>query len=83
MIIFLHPVRINRNFGEARFGLARLYCILYCLNAVHIFTAHFSTINSIIILPHLSLSLEVVFSHNVFKPNVCSHLPSVSTPISS
>jgi hypothetical protein len=25
---FLHPVRINRNFGLARFGLARLYCIL-------------------------------------------------------
>jgi hypothetical protein len=24
---FLHPVRINRNFGLARFGLARLYCI--------------------------------------------------------
>jgi hypothetical protein len=26
MTIFLHLVRINRNFGLARFGLARLYC---------------------------------------------------------
>jgi hypothetical protein len=28
-LFFLHPVRINRNFGLTRFGLARLYCISF------------------------------------------------------
>jgi hypothetical protein len=77
---FLHPVRINRNFGLAMFGLTRLYCTLLCIvtsrsvrqpdvsllpmQSVRALTAFIKTVFCLRILASL-------FNHNILSFLVC------------